>query len=306
MTNHEEYIQVTELTPDHHFRTEIPNIIYELKLNPYELAVYNVLKRIAGDSGSCWMKAKDVAEMSMMSKREYDICISKLESKFELIGLPLIRVERRKRKDGGNDTSKITIVPIWNINGRYFRERFKKSLGGAGCAWGGVQNVHGEGAQPAPKEDPSEEDPSRRIPLLPLQNQKKGDEDFFEISGIKLKLDEYNDLLDKVGEYEIIRKIEHIKANSSCKIKNWYKTILEWKIPLPKKAEKAMSDFEFCQSVEKMLKSEHFIFEFNYECAMINATTSQMQPIITHLGIEGFKEILTKKLKEKGFQKICT
>jgi hypothetical protein len=244
--------------------------------------------------------------MAVMSKREYDKCIDRLEKRFDLIGMPLIKVERRKKSNGADDTSMITIMPIWAINGKYFRTKFKKSLEGAQCAGGRVHDMQGESARHAPKEDPSQEDLSlKNPPLLPLQFEEHGDDDLFmEIMGIRLKKVEFNDLIEKLGsEAELVSKIEHIKANSSCNIKNWYKTILTWKIPLPKKEERSTGDFAFCELVEASLVSDDFIFQFNHDCAMINATTSQMPPIVTPLGIEGFQEILKRKLKEKGFKR---
>jgi len=38
--------EVAEDLPDHYFRTEIPNIIFDLGLGTNELLVYMVLKRI--------------------------------------------------------------------------------------------------------------------------------------------------------------------------------------------------------------------------------------------------------------------
>jgi hypothetical protein len=173
MTNHQENIEVVEQYPDHHYRTEIPNIIYELKLTPFEVTVYNILKRIAGDRGSCWRRAEDIAEIGQMSKREYDKCIKRLESKFDLIGMPLIKVEKRFKACGAQDTNKITILDIWRQNGNYFKTKFKKSLGGERDAGGGVHEMQGGGAPYAPKEDPSEEDPSlKNNPLLPLLKEQ--------------------------------------------------------------------------------------------------------------------------------------
>ena len=46
--------QVHEEKPDHHYRTEIPNIVFELGLKPQALALYSYYKRVGGDSNACW------------------------------------------------------------------------------------------------------------------------------------------------------------------------------------------------------------------------------------------------------------
>ena len=47
----------------HHYRTEIPNIIFHLNLSAYEFMLYSLYKRVAGDGGSCFMTVKNLLSM---------------------------------------------------------------------------------------------------------------------------------------------------------------------------------------------------------------------------------------------------
>ena len=127
--------EIHEDLPDHHYRTEIPNIIFDLGLSSEEFKVYAVLKRIAGDRGACWMSQKKLAEMCGIGITKLKECIDSLASPNIQISdkrdeklkrhvhsqISLITVTRRKKSDGGDDTNLIKIVPIWRLNGDHFR-----------------------------------------------------------------------------------------------------------------------------------------------------------------------------------------
>lgn len=145
----QQLFQVVEKKPDHHYRTEIPNIIFQLGLDPYELTAYSFLKLIAGDYGKCWCTIKTLAEKAKMSERKLQECLKKLSSPL-LNGMPLIVVTQRKKADGSNDSNIIEITDIWSANGKYFRQ-------GAPNAGGGAQHAPG-GAPGAVKEEPLNKD----------------------------------------------------------------------------------------------------------------------------------------------------
>lgn len=160
--------EINEEKPDHHFRTEIPNIIFELNLSPAVFCVYANLKRIAGDGGSCFKSNKNLAKECGMSERSLIDCIKELAELPILIGkdpLPgkqekfhdeirLIKITSRKKEDGSCDTNLITITPIWRLNGDVMRSKIKKNCGGAKNVGGVVQNLQGGGAGFADKEEP--------------------------------------------------------------------------------------------------------------------------------------------------------
>jgi hypothetical protein len=126
----DENFEIYEKKPDHSYRTEMPNIVYELGFDPYVLAIYALIKRSAGDSGSFWRSYANMAKMGGMSSTTAKACIKKLEQTHPILGMPLIEVQKRFKADGSQTTNLITIVDIWRQNGDYFRAKAaqKKSL----------------------------------------------------------------------------------------------------------------------------------------------------------------------------------
>lgn len=98
----------------HKYRTEIPNIIFELGLDSYALAVYMLFKKIAGDNGKCWASQETIAKMCGMGLSKLRETKKLLQQPFELLdGSPLITVT--KRPDSG-ESDVIVIVDIWDKN----------------------------------------------------------------------------------------------------------------------------------------------------------------------------------------------
>ena len=124
MSNH---IEITEEAPDHKFRTETPNLIIDLlelkALKPTEVCVYTVIKRIAGDGGSCFCSNKTLASKCRIGKTLLAECIKTLEGVIPIIGSPLIRVYGQTNSKGGSGTNKIVILDCWRKNGDYFRDK---------------------------------------------------------------------------------------------------------------------------------------------------------------------------------------
>lgn len=106
-----------------HYRTEIPNIIFHLGLNAYELALYLTLKRSAGASkkGMCTKKTPTLAKESGMSSGMVSKTKASLNApRDELSGKSLIHIQKTKNRDGGKPLHKITVVDIWAENFRFF------------------------------------------------------------------------------------------------------------------------------------------------------------------------------------------
>lgn len=151
---------IYEQKPDHHYRTEIPNIVLKLGLSPYDLLVYMHIKKIAGDHGASWRSIPSFAKECGLSERQVQKSLQILKTPFELLNnRPLLISKERFKEDGSQDTNLIEIVDIWRTNGDYFRYNNKKQ-GGAFDSPGVVQHINQGGANCAPKEDPSQEDPS--------------------------------------------------------------------------------------------------------------------------------------------------
>ncbi len=150
--------QVNEDLPDHTYRTEIPNIIFEIKLNPYTFMVYSFLKKVAGDSNGCFYSKENMAKQLGMSVRKLQESIKDLISGNNFLQLKLIREKTRKSQHGGDLPTLYTIINIWPENGRFYKKKPKE---------GGVHNVRGEGAPRADKEEPLEEEPCIKTTTTP-------------------------------------------------------------------------------------------------------------------------------------------
>lgn len=91
------------------YRTELPNKIFDLELDPFEGWLYSHLKRIAGAAGGhCFMSIAVLAAKCKMSENTLR------KAKKELAKKGLIRVEQGNYEAGKAD--KIYIVNIWREN----------------------------------------------------------------------------------------------------------------------------------------------------------------------------------------------
>jgi len=110
----------------HDWRTEIPNIIYSLKLSPYTHTLYSFYKHIAGDTGECFTKRSTIEEKTLISPAQQKKCEQELlELRPELKGKALIKITHRYREDGSQMTNSVEIEDIWIIN---YEHHLKKRL----------------------------------------------------------------------------------------------------------------------------------------------------------------------------------
>jgi hypothetical protein len=117
-----EFQETYEDLPDHHFRTEIPNIVFTLGLSPFALTVYLLLKRIAGDKGKCWKTIKNLADSCEIGETKFRQCLKDLAEPFGALGgKSLIKIHRRFKQNKAQESNLIEIIPIWRINGDYYR-----------------------------------------------------------------------------------------------------------------------------------------------------------------------------------------
>ena len=106
-------LQIVEEKPDHAFRTEIPNIVFELGLTPYEFALYAYYKRVAGDSSSCSKYRSQIQEETGISSSQQKRINLRLKSSFDkLMGKSLINCIETTLLDGGPSATCITIVEV--------------------------------------------------------------------------------------------------------------------------------------------------------------------------------------------------
>lgn len=121
--------------PDHSYRTEIPNIITEMRLTPYEMATYVILKKTAGDEGACFKSTDTLCQEIGIGRTKY------VEVKKSLCERGLIEIEKRIKEDGSSASDLITIVNMWDENAQYVldKKKLKKEL----CGLGGPSRSEG-------------------------------------------------------------------------------------------------------------------------------------------------------------------
>jgi len=139
-SNHFSQQQYQDNSSLHHYRTEIPNIIFTYKLNAYEFQLYCLIKRIAGDSSACFKTNKHLAEDMGCSIRKL------IDTKKSLISRGLITITKRTDIKNGDLPDLVEIVDIWPQNMQELSKIKKVS--------GGVHKSHTRGAQKSHKEDP--------------------------------------------------------------------------------------------------------------------------------------------------------
>ena len=91
------------------YRTEIPNMVYDISLTPYEGWLYGHFKRVCGakPDGMCWKSVATLAKETGMSTGRVS------EARRELERRGLIKMEQPK---GPGTSITVTIVDIWPQN----------------------------------------------------------------------------------------------------------------------------------------------------------------------------------------------
>ena len=97
--------------------TQIPNIIYDLGLTPYEQVLYDHLKRSAEARGHCSKSTRTLAQECRMSPTVIVKAKASLaKPRVELNKKPLIKITKRENPKGGKEYDEISIVDIWREN----------------------------------------------------------------------------------------------------------------------------------------------------------------------------------------------
>lgn len=112
--------EIKDLSSNHHYRTELPNIIFEIGLAPQLIGVYAAIKRSAGDQGTFFKSEAKLAKELGISKKTLHkfieiLCLINIHLK-----KPLLIKKNRISKDGDKDTNLISITDIWPDNCVHF------------------------------------------------------------------------------------------------------------------------------------------------------------------------------------------
>ena len=110
------------------YRTELPNLIDDMDLDPYEYRLYGHYKRVCGAAGgTCYQSVRTTAEQCGMSVGK----VSETRRSLETKGLI-------KCQDNEDGTINVTIVDIWPQNFRHYStpKELRCSLGEQKCSCG--------------------------------------------------------------------------------------------------------------------------------------------------------------------------
>ncbi len=108
-------MELCETVNSRHYRTETPNIVFELGLGPQEGWLYLHLRRVCGDGGECWKGTRTLARDTGMSVG----MVSQAKKELKRRGLITI-IEGDQKK---SESDEIRIVSLWQRNHDYFEAR---------------------------------------------------------------------------------------------------------------------------------------------------------------------------------------
>lgn len=302
LTQHYDY-RICEEAPDHHYRTETPNIIFELDLSNRDLAIYTRLKKIAGDSGASWMSIEDLAREFKTSKNTVREALTSLSAVNPILNCPLILVEERKYKNGGSTTHRITIVDLWRLNGDHFRKKkIRKINEGEGSKFEGG----GSKFEPPLQEEPMQEElkekqqqPKTKSPVVVV---------FFEkLAKIDIPDCDKRWLMENYSEKEISEAID-FALHPSTKITKTLQQAIKWackeKPQIPKSLEQNTEENKkFAKKLENQIQNTQTIkFEaLNKNCEIIFLGT-QKEPEGLQYSEPNFKQKLKELFEKYGLK----
>ena len=142
------------------YRTEIPNMIFDIGLTPYEVALYGHFKRVCGaePGGMCWKSVSTLSNETGMSAGRVS------EARAELARRGLIHM--RQPKGPGTGVT-VTIVDIWPQNMMRFSAESHPSQ-----YEGGLHHVKGDPSRGETKKEPLEEQPIKNRSKTPKSKEK--------------------------------------------------------------------------------------------------------------------------------------
>lgn len=240
-------LHITDQSSNHRYRTELPNIIFELELSSSEFMLYSAIKKCAGDHGHCTKSLENLAKMCNSSSRNVIRCLKKLALTNPILRKPLIKICSRNSEHGDKDTNLITIVDIWPENYRTFGGYDNLSPPTDNLSQGhdkndrGVMTICHQGYDKLSyKEEPfkkntkeEEQNIARSATSLPpsKKNTLQFDFNLNKFIGIeKEDLEAWKEIYPEINlGSEILKAIEWLKSNpTKSHKKNWRKFLTGW------------------------------------------------------------------------------
>mgnify|MGYP001589019126 CR=1 FL=1 len=113
--------KVLDESGDRKYFTIIPNYIVNHS-TPYEQAIYLYMKRVAGETGTCWMSAQSIGKKLGISRSTVSIYRDKLVKRgwIQIIGIKKTGITQQK-------TPEYRIVDLWELNANFYAKQDKVS-----------------------------------------------------------------------------------------------------------------------------------------------------------------------------------
>ncbi|MEO7716271.1 MAG: hypothetical protein ABIY70_08705 [Capsulimonas sp.] len=137
-------------------RTEIPNIVYEMRLDPFAFALYSHVVKTAGEDGVCYKSTETLAEEAVMSAGKVSASKKILFApREELGGKSLLVCEKKAGRHGGSPKHHMRVVDVWPDNKIFWDEIAERRTAGAKvsgsqCEPGNEDDEHLNAQTPAP------------------------------------------------------------------------------------------------------------------------------------------------------------
>jgi hypothetical protein len=247
----------------HKYRTEIPNIILDIDLEPLELSFYIHIKRIAGDHGRCWASNKFLCEKTKISERKLRSIKKSLEEK------GLIKISKKLKQDGSIEAMILEIIDLWPTNFDFYRfpnQNISRS-NEVRRDMPEVRHTMPEGtAYHATKEEPYEEEPIKkredvRAKVIPVSVLKERLPHVSTTEEEHLKLEKTLGVSVRDECYKILSDWKEDTPKTKWK-KSDYRSILRWVVDSFKERKEKhgteknslIENMEYAKSIELKFK----------------------------------------------------
>lgn len=198
--------KLTDKAGDKKFFTIVPNFVIDNALSVYELSLYLFMKKVCGESGSCWMTPGNIAKrlgIAPGSVRKFQKALLE-RGWIKKIGI----VGKTK------PTIEYAIVDLWQLNAKYYAKKEKSPddfshRKDTGCVIKD-QPVILESAPDDNKEERSKEDLSNKIKYIYARYKEKIHQESRLTNGAKVKI---KLRLKTYKNEELIRAIDNFSEN---------------------------------------------------------------------------------------------
>jgi hypothetical protein len=283
-------LEFQDLSTNHKYRTELPNIIFEIGLKPHLIGVYAAIKKCAGDTGSFFKSESKFAKELKISKKTLHKFIEELCLENPVLKKVLIIKENRIDKHGDKDTNLLFITDIWPENYSHEGGRVKFTPPSVKSTLGVGQNLPKGRVKFTHKQEPIKKNPINKT-------TKDGGVVFFDsLKNDKRLIDKEREDLMKFSEDRIKLALEY---SQNVKIKTTLIATLIWhcSLEIPPETKKKKADFR--KEVRRLFKHGevyngatcwHSGDEMAFERGLTNLKISDKESDYE----EKFKKILTR------------